>query len=101
MPRSGPKACGTSAGADEEGTDWHVLAGQALNKLAKRKRHCSCSSRRTTAGPSNERRFALDTAYLLRMIAMLCAKTGDYQRAKLFIETYLDAYPDDEAGHHS
>jgi len=77
----------------------YVLAGQALNKLGRQKEALlmliEAYERRD--GERNIR-FALDKAYLKRMIALLCAKVGDLRRAKIFIEEYLDKYPDDESG---
>ncbi|NBB88038.1 MAG: glycosyltransferase [Bacteroidetes bacterium] len=77
----------------------YVLAGQALNELERQKEALlmliEAYERRD--GERNIR-FALDKAYLKRMIASLCAKVGDLKRAKIFIEEYLDKYPDDESG---
>jgi glycosyltransferase involved in cell wall biosynthesis len=78
----------------------HVLAGQALRKIGRLKESLlmlieayECSADNPSA------RFALDTAYLLRIIALLCIKVGDLDRAETFINEYLVAYPNDEAGH--
>jgi glycosyltransferase involved in cell wall biosynthesis len=78
----------------------HVLAGQALNQLGQTKKALLMlieAYNQTDRG--QPARFALDAAYLLRMIASLCARVGEYERAKLFIEEYLTKYPNDEAGH--
>lgn len=77
----------------------HVLAGQALNKLGRTREALLMliEAHERAAGQQNVR-FALDTAYLLRMIASLCAKVGELERAKMFIEAYLDKYPDDDDG---
>jgi tetratricopeptide (TPR) repeat protein len=77
----------------------HVLAGQALNKLGRNKEALLMlieAHERSTQKQAV--RFALDATYLLRMIAVLCAKVGDLARARTFIEEYLTKYPDDEPG---
>jgi tetratricopeptide (TPR) repeat protein len=77
----------------------HVLAGQALNKLGRPKEALLMLIEAYERSDDQQNvRFALDTAYLLRMIASLCAKVGDFERAKTFIEEYLNKYPDDKAG---
>jgi tetratricopeptide (TPR) repeat protein len=77
----------------------YVLAGQSLEKLGQPGKALLMlieAHERTESDQST--RFALDAAFLLRMIATMCAKVGQYERAKLFVEEYLTSYPDDESG---
>jgi glycosyltransferase involved in cell wall biosynthesis len=77
----------------------YVLAGQAFNELRRYGEALLMLIEAYERSDDQQNvRFALDTAYLLRMIASLCAKAGDYERAKTFIEEYLHKYPDDTPG---
>jgi glycosyltransferase involved in cell wall biosynthesis len=76
----------------------YVLAADALLGLGGRKRALLMLIR---AHELNEERqgkirFALDGAYLLRMIAGHCAELGMYERAKLFGQQYVEKYPEDK-----
>jgi tetratricopeptide (TPR) repeat protein len=77
----------------------YVLAGQSFNELGRFGEALLMLIQAYERSDDQQNvRFALDTAYLLRMIASLCAKVGDFERAKTFIEEYLNKYPDDKAG---
>lgn len=78
----------------------YVLAGQALNEAGQWREALLMLIRAYERNEEGEGRirFALDEAYMLRMIAALCGKIGDLERAKMFIEEYLQKYPDDEDG---
>ena len=66
----------------------HMLAGQALNKLGRtREALLMLIAAHEQAARQQNVRFALDTAYLLRMIASLCAKVGELERAKMFMRS--------------
>ena len=73
-----------------------VLAGQSFNELGRYGEALLMLIRAyELSDEARNVRFAMDTAYLLRMIASLCAKVGEFERAKTFIQEYLNKYPED------
>jgi len=77
----------------------YVLAGLAFNQVGRYKEALLMlvgAYERSQDEPNI--RFALDAAYVMRLIATLCAKTGDLERADLFISEYLEKYPESKRG---
>ena len=103
LKRENPEAALDQAGKMLEMTDkepiGYVLAGQSLRQVGQsRKALLMFIEAYERSEEEEDPRFALDNAFLLRMIALLCAKLGELERAEMFISEYLSKYPDSEAG---
>jgi glycosyltransferase involved in cell wall biosynthesis len=77
----------------------YVLAGLSFDKIGRHREALLMFIKAYEGSEGNGYiRFELDKAYTLHMIASLCARLGDFERAELFINEYLEKYPNDERG---